>query len=172
MTIEHVRPPKNLNHSFPFDVLTYRKVDVATNKQLRNLVDLIWKTLSFRDHPKLIYRERYREIVKNFTFNLIKAYLTGMYISVSRRKGERENERRYRRLYMTRQLIVNVIDELIDQGWVKQYHGFYDKYSNTGHAHLLKNHSNRVSIWINKRSCEPAIKRRLKNRSGIPTIQY
>jgi hypothetical protein len=96
----------NFNHAFPFDVIRYREVDQYTDKQIRNIIDTVWNSLSFRTMSKRSTRKKYRAVVKNYVLNLIKSYHTGYFIRVSRNNNDHNYIERYSKIHTTHSTII------------------------------------------------------------------
>lgn len=115
----------NYDNAFPFDVLRYRQVDDFTHKQIRNLVDTVWNSLPFHLIKK--DKDKYREMVKNYVLNLLKAYQLKSHIRISRNKNDHHYEKRYSHIYTTHTIIIKTMDALRENEWIDVHIGFYNK---------------------------------------------
>ena len=122
----------NLNKSFRFDVIRYKEIDNYTDRQIRHIVDTVWKSLSFSNFRNKSLRKKYREMLKNYVLNLIKSYQIGYCIRVSRNKNDYYYLRRYHRIFTTASIVIKTMDALRDNDWVDQYPGFFDQQNNRG----------------------------------------
>jgi len=111
----------NYNNSFPFDVIRYRQVDNYTDKQIKHIVDTVWKSLPFSNIPKKRSKKKYREMVKNYVLNLIKSYQSGYCIRVSRRTNDYHYDKRYSQIHTTSTVVIKTMDSLHDNDWIDRH---------------------------------------------------
>lgn len=133
----------DLDDTIPWDILRYRDIDEAQDKQIRSVIDAAWNTLSFQHSTKKKHRERYREVVKNHILNMIRAFMAGCCVRISRDNNNWHYIERYSRIFTTKNYVIRSLDELISHGWIEMFPGFYDhskgqgKQTRIGPAHQL-----------------------------------
>jgi len=125
---EHIQEQEiTYENSFPFDVIRYREVSLFKNQQIKMIVDTVWDSLPFKPNPKVKDRAKYREMVKNYVLNLLKAYQTRKYIRISRNRNDHFYDERYCHIYTTASIVINTMDSLHEHNWIDMSIGFYDR---------------------------------------------
>ena len=115
----------NLDDSIAWDILRYRDIDNLSDLQIRRLVDTVWNTLPFHSFSKKNHRKRYREVVKNHILNLVRAFMMNCNIRISRDHNNWYYIERYFQIHTTKNYVIRSLDELLSNGWIELFPGFY-----------------------------------------------
>ncbi len=151
---ETTRKKPDYERSFYFDVIRYREVDAMTDHQLQKAVDTVHGSLNLKSKKK--FKNRYREMVKNYVFNLIKAFNTNHWVRVSRNEHDYKYIERYHHIYTTPTIVIKTMDALYDYGWIEMKSGFYDAEKGKGKITRIRPSTNFIDLitgTIGKQSC-------------------
>jgi hypothetical protein len=102
----------------------------TTSKPIHNFIDQVLNEIATT--TKIQSRSRSREVLKKFILNLIQAHLISGCVQYSRNKNDYSLHRFYGLLWLKYDRIIQIVDGLIEHGYVEHLNGYYDKKKKSG----------------------------------------
>jgi hypothetical protein len=102
----------------------------TTAKPIHNFIDQVLNEIATT--TKLQSRSRSREVLKKFILNLIQNHLISGCVQYSRNKNDYSLHRFYGLLWLKYDRVIQIVDGLIEHGYVEYLNGYYDKKTKSG----------------------------------------